>query len=571
MTKESAEFATQSLQHQTRGMDMTNSRHDVSAVAVRILAALTVLVAVMVGSPYANAAPANQSSKNRKLKIIFLMGQSNMVGYSRPGTAWYLTQPMYIPPAKMATAKSRFYNGANFYWSGLKFAQSDSEEYNARGAELYEQRRASRQLWRSRVYGADTGYQNDWKGWKREWGPRPGKNGEGWRGDMYRFLDTKAEEEGIYKRMEEYIESPQNQLHPKVALAQLGRRDEAIADDIKRVRDIFLKGTAPEDFDGLDEQIKAFGQITQSNRLAYAELVRDKVNLPIAERTYITAVGEVSGGEANGVLTLGYAKWADACGPEYPFGISFEQMVDGPVLIVKSAVGGTSVHVNWRPPSLANAETPIEKAVREAAGKDPQTGTGPLWLRTMAHIKQVLSDPGQYHPDYDPKAGYELAGVVWFQGWNDMGNPAYGEQLVHFIKDFRKEMNSPELPFVCGLAGHSGWAKNTFSGNVNGGMLYASKQADLKGTVDVVNTLPYMPIELGLLKSVEAAYGRESDEYKEAERIISRATCKDGTHYFGSAKFIYLTGDAMARKLANLLAGGEPTIHKEAEAILDMK
>jgi hypothetical protein len=100
-------------------------------------------------------------------------------------------------------------------------------------------------------------------------------------------------------------------------------------------------------------------------------------------------------------------------------------------------------------------------------------------------------------------------------------------------------------------------------------MLHASKQADLKGTVDVVNTLPYMPIELGLLKSVEAAYGRESDEYKEAERIISRATCKDGTHYFGSAKFIYLTGDAMARKLANLRAGGEPTIHKEAAEILN--
>ena len=23
-------------------------------------------------------------------------------------------------------------------------------------------------------------------------------------------------------------------------------------------------------------------------------------------------------------------------------------------------------------------------------------------------------------PDYDPKQGYELAGFVWFQGWNDM-------------------------------------------------------------------------------------------------------------------------------------------------------
>ena len=28
---------------------------------------------------------------------------------------------------------------------------------------------------------------------------------------------------------------------------------------------------------------------------------------------------------------------------------------------------------------------------------------------------------------------------------------------------------------------------------------------------------------------------------------------------------MYLTGNAMARKLANLMAGGEPTIHNEAE------
>ena len=90
----------------------------------------------------------------------------------------------------------------------------------------------------------------------------------------------------------------------------------------------------------------------------------------------------------------------------------------------------------------------------------------------------------------------------------------------------------------------------------------------LEGTVDIVNTLKYFPLELGFKGSVEAAYGAESDEYKKAEQIINRSCSKDGTHYFGSAKFLYLTGDAMARSLANLLAGGEPTIHAEAEEIL---
>jgi hypothetical protein len=100
-------------------------------------------------------------------------------------------------------------------------------------------------------------------------------------------------------------------------------------------------------------------------------------------------------------------------------------------------------------------------------------------------------------------------------------------------------------------------------------MLYAAQQPELKGTVDVVNTLPYMPVELGFLWDAEKVFGKESKEGEEARSIRDRAVCKDGTHYFGNAKFVYLTGDAMARKLVNLMKGGEPSIHKEAEKILN--
>jgi len=526
-----------------------------------------------------------QAAVKGKLKIVFLLGQSNMVGYSAPGTAWYLTQPMYVPPPKTATARSRYYDGGYFYWQGVSYAYG-SEEFNARGKALLEERRASRSRWRALVYG-NFGRHPTRNDWLPEYGPAP-KTGTK---TMYPFLDKKAEEEGIHKRMVEHIESPENKLHPRVAFEQLSKRDDAIADDIERVRKIFLNGTEPEDFDRLAEALEAKGRDFAADRAAYAALVREHVNLPIAERTRITAFGEVAGeptgvqkdNVTQGVLSLGYAKWATACGPEYPFGISFERMVDGPVLLVKCAWGGTSVHVPWRPPSLNNAETPIEKATREAANKagaeeaekggfefkpqQRQTGTGKCWERAMAHIQKVLGDPGKYHPDYDPKAGYELAGLVWFQGWNDMGNPAYGEQLVTFIKDFRNAVKAPELPVVCGLLGHSAWKQNTFDGHVNSGMLYAARDTDLEGTVDIVNTVKYFPLELGLEGSVKAAYGEESDEYKKAEQIINRACSKDGTHYFGSAKFLYLTGDAMARSLANLMAGGEPAIHKEAEEI----
>ena len=149
-----------------------------------------------------------------------------------------------------------------------------------------------------------------------------------------------------------------------------------------------------------------------------------------------------------------------------------------------------------------------------------------------------------------------------------MGNPAYGEQLVTFIKDFRKEVKAPELPVVCGLLGGNAWKHTTFDGHVNSGMLHAAKHADLKGTVDIVNTVKYYPIELGFKNAVKEAYGEDSEEYKKAGQVLDRAVSKDPVHYHGSAKFWCLTGDAMARSLANLMDDGEPTIHGEAEVIL---
>ena len=53
-------------------------------------------------------------------------------------------------------------------------------------------------------------------------------------------------------------------------------------------------------------------------------------------------------------------------------------------------------------------------------------------------------------PHYDSQRGYELAGFVWFQGFNDMvdswtyhkqmppgGYDFYGDLLAHFIRDVR--------------------------------------------------------------------------------------------------------------------------------------
>ena len=43
-----------------------------------------------------------------------------------------------------------------------------------------------------------------------------------------------------------------------------------------------------------------------------------------------------------------------------------------------------------------------------------------MYRAMIEHVKKVLADPKQVCPEYDEKAGYELAGFVWFQGFKDL-------------------------------------------------------------------------------------------------------------------------------------------------------
>jgi hypothetical protein len=134
-----------------------------------LLAGLALLMAS------ASLMAADKAEQKKKLKIVFMMGQSNMVGYSRPGTAWYLTQPAYVPPSEMGEKISRYFNW-DHYWSGVRYAVG-SEEYMAKGQELIDERAASRKKWRERIFGnfsraaEKAGKKDEWN--YKEWGDPP--------------------------------------------------------------------------------------------------------------------------------------------------------------------------------------------------------------------------------------------------------------------------------------------------------------------------------------------------------------------------------------------------------------
>ena len=83
----------------------------------------------------------------------------------------------------------------------------------------------------------------------------------------------------------------------------------------------------------------------------------------VCDRVWISSIGSAPD-EKTGQLTVGYGASQNGpkIGPELTFGLTMEQLVDGPILIIKTAWGGKSLNTDFRPPSAgAAAATPAAR------------------------------------------------------------------------------------------------------------------------------------------------------------------------------------------------------------------
>lgn len=75
-------------------------------------------------------------------------------------------------------------------------------------------------------------------------------------------------------------------------------------------------------------------------------------------------------------------------------------------------------------------------------------------------INSALDNIKDIYPEYDEETGYEVAGFVWFQGWNDLLNwstvKEYAFNLANLIRDVRKEVDTPDMPIIVGELGQAG-------------------------------------------------------------------------------------------------------------------
>ncbi len=338
-----------------------------------------------------------------------------------------------------------------------------------------------------------------------------------------------------------------------------------------------------------------------------AEMQNADGSYRVLDRVWISSIGSADT-EQIGKLTTGFGASQNGpkIGPEYTFGITMEKSLDGRILLIKTAWGGKSLNTDFRSPSAGPYvfnESQLENFKKQnkdiaAIQAEKKKATGVYYHLMVDHVKHVLSDIKRVVPSYDSSQGYELAGFAWFQGWNDMvdgstypnrdktgGYDAYSQAMTHFIRDVRKDLNAPNLPFVIGVLGVNGPVSEygpeqqrykSIHQNFRDAMAAPIKLPEFQGNVSAVLTEKYWDRELSAAKAkeneIKQTAKRLANERKlkpseektlfekmrnegltERERLVMEKGISNlEFHYLGSAKILGGIGKGLAEALIDL-------------------
>jgi hypothetical protein len=247
----------------------------------------------------------------------------------------------------------------------------------------------------------------------------------------------------------------------------------------------------------------------------YKHLKDDKGQWTVRDDVWVWYKPE-NGPVKSGPLTLGFTVYDGKhhFGPELQFGHVIGDHFTNQVLLIKTAWGGKSLYQDFRPPSSGGE-------------------VGPYYTKMVEEIREALGTLQKYFPNYDG-SGYELAGFVWYHGWNDGCDPKnavpeYEKNLVNLIKDMRKDLNVPNLPAVIGeLTGPWVKAEGQWAA-IRKAQADAAARPEFKGTVLFVETHDFV-------------------------RSHEESPCPThGHHEFANAETYFLTGNALGEGMKKVL------------------
>jgi len=202
------------------------------------------------------------------------------------------------------------------------------------------------------------------------------------------------------------------------------------------------------------------------------------------------------------------------------------------VLLIKTAWGGKSLSVDFKPPSSGGT-------------------VGPFYTRMIEEVKEVISNLKQLFPDAPAK--YELSGFFWHQGWNDacLRPPApdqYKIDLPNLINDIQKDLSglsgaaNGKLLVTVGVSGMGGYRP------------YSDKQCT--GALDVLtNTIIPAQFSVADVKQhPEFAGSVSSVETRHFHREAQYSPGGQCYHWNNNGESYWRVGDAMGTSMLSLLS-----------------
>lgn len=251
---------------------------------------------------------------------------------------------------------------------------------------------------------------------------------------------------------------------------------------------------------------------------------------------------------------VGMGATADRFGPETGFGWTLGDTLAEDVFLCKAAWGGKDLAVDFRPPSSSstnyNGYGAFLSTVYEDA--DPEMYSV-FYNEALQNFQDCMNDMDVHAPGYDK---YEMAGIVFFQGWNDLVNDDKNEEyyynLKNLISDMRSDLGLPTMPMVVGQAGQH----------------KSSELESLKVGED-----PYMQEQWDRIMAFRWAQGNATQTsintaLTETSKVVDRfeacpthpngisheeACGCDSYHYFNNAQIVYGIGVQMADKMLTLM------------------
>ena len=264
-----------------------------------------------------------------------------------------------------------------------------------------------------------------------------------------------------------------------------------------------------------------------------------------------------------GGLTIGYGS-KNRTGMELEFGTVMGNHFDEPVLLIKAAWGGHSLFQKFRPPSAGLPDEAFFKAelekkiagVKRNNEKRKQNRPMPTMAQIkaeygvsyramMKEVSETLANSDTLFPALKGMKP-ELAGFVWFQGWNDQYNGAenhYAENMKLFINDVRKDLKVPKLPFVIAVMGQNGSRPAVKAMKViQDAQLSMQNLPEFKGNVKAIRT------DVLIDKAAEELYPKWKENVEEWEKTGSDR----GYHYLGSAIWFNRIGNKCAEAMLEI-------------------